>query len=763
MSINNPGSTYRVQLQKDFNFKDLKDIAVYLQQLGIKTLYASPVFESMPGSTHGYDGTDPNKINPEIGTEAELTELSTWFLSQGMQWLQDIVPNHLSFHEKNKWLMDVLAKGKASKFAGFFDIIWDHPIYGNKVMVPFRGAPLEKYLQENIPLADHYMVTDWKETDRNINYRRFFTVNNLICTNVQNVKVFSAYHKLIQRLVKNNIFHGLRVDHIDGLYDPRKYLKQLRELSGASTYVIVEKILEPDENMPDDWEVQGTSGYEFLGMVNNLFTYQPAEKSFDELYQEITGDRTSVNDLIKEKKSYILFNHMHGELDNLVRLYKHCCGRKDQTNEATKQNIADYLISCPVYRYYGNDIPFMQQDRNNKNEALRQFYQRAMQFTGPLMAKGVEDTLMYTYNRFIGHNEVGDTPESFGISTDKFHELMGYRQQHWPLSLNTTSTHDTKRGEDARARLNALTDLHEEWAELIRKWRVDNEVLKTNGLPDANDEYFIYQSLVATHPLFVSLSGHSDGGEAVAANNTYSDRIAEYLHKALREAKLHSNWAEPNTDYERAAIQFAHSLISGENKFHDTFIPFLKKVSDLGMINSLSQLLLKFTCPGVPDTYQGTELWDLSLVDPDNRRPVDYAMRKKLLSSSRSFYELWDDRANGHIKLLLLRQLLKIRGDHSSVFTGGEYIPVQITGRFKNNALAYIRSFKDKYLLVVVPLHIYQVSDNYLQADWQDTKIILPTGGYETGWEDLLKGTVINELSLDNIFQVFPIGLLVNQ
>ena len=744
--VNNPVSTYRVQLHKDFNFNDLRNIVDYLYRLGVKTLYASPVFESMPGSTHGYDGTNPNHINPEIGTQEELVSLSKLFNDKGIGWLQDIVPNHLSFHQNNKWLMDVLEKGSASEYADFFDIIWDHPDYGNRLMVPFPGSPLESYLRERFPGEEHYKVTDWKETDRRINYRRFFTVNNLICTNVQYDHVFQKYHELAGRLAKNNTFQGLRVDHIDGLYDPKKYLEQLRALTGESTYVVVEKILEPRENLPDDWDVQGTSGYEFLGMVNNLFTNAAGLNAFDKLYFQITANDTKVQDQIKEKKSYILFNHMGGELDNLVHLYKQCGGGAGMNDEGIKKRISDYLIRCPVYRYYGKDIPYMDQDIDNSNEQLQAFYQRAMQFTGPLMAKGVEDTLMYTYNRFIGHNEVGDSPEAFGSTAEEFHEQMQYRNGHWPLSINTTSTHDTKRGEDARARLNALTDFPEEWTALVQTWRKQNEKLKHRAMPDANDEYFIYQTLVASY----------------SPEDDYGDRIAEYLQKALREAKTHSNWADPAIEYENSAIGFARALINNENGFHETFIPFLQKVTDYGMINSLSQMLLKFTCPGVPDTYQGTELWDLSLVDPDNRRPVNYELRKKILGGNDAFHELWGSRQNGHIKLALTHQLLQIRAKYEDIFSNGEYIPLNIEGRFRNNVMAFIRKYNEKNILVAVPLHINEVPGNYLHGDWGDTKIILPPGT-DTKWEDLLNKGSLNDAFLSHLFRGFPLGLFIHQ
>ena len=361
------------------------------------------------------------------------------------------------------------------------------------------------------------------------------------------------------------------------------------------------------------------------------------------------------------------------------------CG-DGMTDNAIKDRIAEYLISCPVYRYYDKDIPYMSQDENSGNEQLSEFYSRAMQFTGPLMAKGVEDTLMYTYNRFIGHNEVGDAPQAFGLSAEKFHGLMEYRKKHWPLSLNTTSTHDTKRGEDARARLNALTDFYEEWTALARKWRMDNESLKKNGMPDGNDEYFIYQTLIATYP-------HETDTE------NYKQRISAYLQKALREAKTHTDHGDANTEYEHAAIRFAHSLINGNNDFHKTFMPFLQKITDHGMINSLSQLILKFTCPGIPDTYQGTELWDLSLVDPDNRSAVDYSIRKEMIGKGDAFYDLWKDRKSGHIKLALLQQLLQIRSSHAAIFSEGTYLPLQWKEHLKARRWLFCGATKERMFL----------------------------------------------------------------
>jgi maltooligosyltrehalose synthase len=719
--IFNPVSTYRIQFNKDFTFTYFEKAIPYLQKLGIKTIYASPIFEATPGSMHGYDGTDPNNINPEIGTKDQLVKIVQQLEENDIHWIQDIVPNHLSFHENNKWLMDVLEKGKDSEYSEIFDIDWNHPEHHGKLMVPFPGSSLEQTLKEKFPGGTNFQLCDWRETDKAINYRRFFIVNSLICTNIQNAKVFNRYHELIRELTAQRIFRGLRIDHVDGLYDPGKYLEDLRLLAGDETYIVVEKILEPGENLPNNWPIQGNSGYDFLGMVNNVFTNRESEYDLEVFYYDITDDCKPIKQQISEKKAHILYTHMNGELDNLVRLHR-SMGLGDFEKEDLRKSIAEYLISCPVYRYYGDDYPVMKIDEGKDRDQLKKFYTRCMQFTGPLMAKGVEDTLMYTYNRFIGHNEVGDSPEFFGYSTKKFHELMVYRQNHWPLSMNATSTHDTKRGEDARARLNALTDHHEEWIETVKQWMLENEKLKVSGMPDTNDEYFIYQTVIATHPY---------PGSPQEAIDAYHDRIKEYLQKSLREAKVHSEWTDPNIEYENAAIQFAHSFIKKTKSFES----FLKKIADVGIMKSLGQLVLKFTCPGVPDTYQGTELWDLSMVDPDNRRPVDYEKRSQMLESSKTSNELWETRITGEIKLRLLHQLLTIRNKYSELFIEGEYIPLETQGRYKDHMLAFIRKHRHSAILVAVQV-------NHGNKHWEDTKIILPDDE-PVMWEDLLSGDTI--------------------
>jgi maltooligosyltrehalose synthase len=373
---------------------------------------------------------------------------------------------------------------------------------------------------------------------------------------------------------------------------------------------------------------------------------------------------------------------------------------------------------------------------------------------------------MYTYNLFVAHNEVGDSPGIFGYSAEEFHHMMQYRQQHWPHSINGSSTHDTKRGEDVRARLNVISDLHEEWIKLVEQWQKENASLKINGAPDKNDEYFIYQTLAGSHPMIFP------SGQLNEEDEKYPERIGEYLMKALREAKIHSNWTEPNKEYEQATINFAKKLIGKNSVFSKTFHPFLKKISDYGMINSFGQMVLKFFCPGIPDVYQGTELWDLSLVDPDNRRPVDYAARMKMLNDNRSLNELWNSRWDGQIKLMLLQRLLSIRNDNHILLTEGEYIPLRAEGEFGNHVIAFLRTYEGNSILVAIPLYFasfHEIPESSMKMpkpDWKDTKIILPPGCSDR-WEDCIneKNMIIStqEIMANDLFQRFIVAVFKNQ
>ncbi|MDO3643687.1 malto-oligosyltrehalose synthase [Mucilaginibacter sp. L3T2-6] len=817
----NPVSTYRIQFHKGFTFDDFEPLIPYFEKLGIGAIYASPVFTSVPGSTHGYDGIDPLSINPEIGTLPQLKRICKKLKAKKIGWIQDIVPNHMAYQPDNERLMDLLENGPNSRYKAYFDTgLSGSSLFGSEpLMVPFLGDELDTVLErgelsieqtgekyvfnyggnrwplrpgsypdgerldvinkniavlKDITQKQYYRLCNWKETNNRINFRRFFTVNSLICLNMQNDAVFNDFHQLIAQLVKEDVFQGLRIDHVDGLYDPSSYLSRLRNLVGDDIYIIAEKILEPGEQLPQ-WPIQGSTGYDFLSTVNNLLTNRAAKKQFTDYYEKIAGNKVPVNEQIRQKKACILYQQMAGELDNLVQYFT---DEHSISAGTFKRAIAEFLIRCPVYRYYGNRTPFKPDEKKAISSVLNsiaadephlksaasllkkswlsgdakglQFYQRCMQFTGPLMAKGVEDTLMYTYNRFIAHNEVGDGPASFGIPVDEFHRQMELRQLNWPLAMNGTATHDTKRGEDARARLNVLTDVADLWLKKVNEWRKLNRKLIVNHAPDANDEYFIYQTLIGTYPM---------PGEPA---DEYLDRLEQYLEKTIREAKVHSDWTDPNEEYEGAVKQFAGRLLDPKGSFWQSFAPFHEQICKYGIVNSLTQVLLKLTAPGVPDIYQGCERWDLSMVDPDNRRPVDYLLRKKFFQTQGNPDDLWAELFSGSIKQWLVNTLLKERRINSKVFAEGQYIALQTTGAYNNHIIAYARRLENTWYTTIAPLGLAGIDNLESTFNWNDTAVSLPenlVGSYEnilTG----KKGTLPRNLKVAELFGTLPLALL---
>ncbi|MFW0718617.1 malto-oligosyltrehalose synthase [Pedobacter sp. N23S346] len=842
-----PSTTYRIQFNKDFPFKSLDKIIPYLKNLGIDTIYASPIFEASPGSTHGYDTTNPHLINPEIGTEEELYQLSAKLKDAGIGWLQDIVPNHMAFHTNNTWLMDVLKKGEKSAYAIFFDIDLKHE---KKLMVPFLGEDLSDAIENGSlkletdnnqfylnysgtqwPVSDathqnlqgknvgdfnsnksellkivneqNYRLCNWQETFSKINYRRFFTVNSLICLNIQDKAVFDTYHEYIFKLVNDGIFQGLRIDHVDGLYDPKVYLDRLRAAVGNDVYIVIEKILENKEQLPLNWNTQGSTGYDFLAITNNLFTNNAAQKSFDKLYEKVTGKSQDLEVLIHEKKEAILYEHMHGELDNLYQLAKELdlisdANEKEISAEIIKKGIGEMMIQMPVYRYYDYQFPLKSESLHqltnlisgvNKTEELKpagaflakmfiekpvagdpiylknigKFYQRCMQFTGPLMAKGVEDTVMFTYNLFVGHTEVGDAPHAFGITTEDFHSKMEERQKLWPHALNGSATHDTKKGEDVRARLNVLTDVPEQWTDVVEDLlKITDQLLQEEESLSSlhkNDMYLVIQTILGASAM---------PGEDI---DNINERLEQYIQKALREAKKRSDWASPDEEYEQKVKAFANALLDPKTLGNQTIQKFIEKIADFGIVNSLAQLVLKFTCPGIPDVYQGTELWDLSLVDPDNRRPVDYDKRINFQNEqeNQSLNALWDKRYSGKIKLWLTEKLATIRKDNHQLFEDGKYIPLRVEGTFKQHIMSFARQLNNDWIVVVIPIGLAALvkddSAKLNKFEWADTQIILPSAA-PIEWNNLISKTsgvkdiLYDGLLVSQILSDMPVGVI---
>ncbi len=571
--------------------------------------------------------------------------------------------------------------------------------------------------------AQYFLPAHWKETEEKINYRRFFTINDLICLRMEDSRVFESYHRFILQLCEEGLIHGLRIDHIDGLLDPKTYLEQLREKLGPHFYITIEKILEWDEKLPVHWPVEGTSGYGFLATVNQLLTDQKSEDDFYKAYQTLDPKRTDYHELVYQQKMFILEERMGGEYENLWKMALDLQLLED--DEKNREALGAFLAAFPVYRIYPDEYPLRKRqgkiidtacetakehkpklekeldavrkvflgEASKDREKMMQFLQRCQQFTGPLAAKGVEDTSFYIFNELISHNEVGDSPENFGLSAAGFHTRMKNRMEDFPLSINATATHDTKRGEDSRMRLNVLSEMAGEWFEHVKKWRsIAKEIRADAAVPDTNEEYFIFQMLIGAWPY------EGEPGEE------FLQRSTAYLQKVLREAKENSSWAQPNEDYENKVYDFLENLLNSA-EFKKSFTGFHKKVAVNGALKSLSQSLLKITAPGIPDIYQGTELWDLSYVDPDNRRPVDYELRKNYLSEidaiapenlRQELQNLKKNYTSGKIKLYCLNKALKTRRDIPAVFEEGEYLPLEITGGMDEKVIAFARVHEGK-------------------------------------------------------------------
>jgi (1->4)-alpha-D-glucan 1-alpha-D-glucosylmutase len=671
---------------------------------------------------------------------------------------------------------------------------------------------------DNLLNEQFFRLAYWKVGNEELNYRRFFTVNDLISLRVEDETVFDTTHAFILQLVQEGKFTGLRVDHIDGLYDPAQYINRLRQ-DAPEVYLLVEKILEAEEELPLNWQIQGTTGYDFMSKVNCLFCQQASEAEFDEIYRRFTGRHMDLESLIDQNKRLIIGKHLAGDIDNLAHLLKEIADRHRSASDFTmyglKRALVEILALFPVYRTYisrdgssNADKECMQWVINHAQENLPDFMNelsfierflmlnfddslshedkqvwlhfimRLQQFTGPLMAKGVEDTAFYVYNRLISLNEVGSTPAQFGISVEDFHTFNQTRLAYWPHAMNASSTHDTKRGEDVRARINVLSEIPEEWEKHVSQWQEMNASHKTIvddlAAPSRNDEYFLYQTLIGAFPF-----NDEDYPNLV-------NRVKEYVIKAIREAKMHTAWIRPNAEYEEAFLKFVDRTLdnSKKNAFLSSFRPFQRKVQHYGICNSLSQTLLKITAPGVPDFYQGTELWDLSLVDPDNRRPVDFEQRlsylKEIKSKTKSktksksnvlsyIEDLLKTPEDARIKLFLIYRALQARREYLDLFQRGSYEKLTVQGSLKSHVVAFSRELGDMRAIVIVPRLMtslvkegeYPVGEQV----WHETRI-LQSPGSSAVLQDVITGQEIKgeeTLWLKEILAHFPVALLVGK
>ena len=675
------------------------------------------------------------------------------------------------------------------------------------------GKPDSFNTLDELLAQQYYRLSFWKVATEEINYRRFFNINELISVRVEDPRVFDATQALALKLVRSGTITGLRVDHIDGLYDPATYLTRIREQAG-DVYVVVEKILETEEALPQGWLVSGTTGYDFTNFVNGVLCQPDSEKKLTTLYTRFTGIDDPFPKLVNDKKRLIIGRHMAGDVDRLAHLLKRVSSRDryggDITLYGLKRALVEVLTYFPVYRSYVTPDSYSVEDRaliggmlnraKAANPALRyelefiekfllleirgklsddekthwiHFIMRLQQLTGPLMAKGFEDTTLYIYNRLISLNEVGGNPGKFGVSIEEFHRFNQQRLAHWPHTMSATSTHDIKRGEDARARIDAISEIADDWDAHVRQWHRINRPFKRRvgeqEIPTRNDEYFYYQSLLGALPLTdVDWPG-------------FTARIKDYLIKAVREAKVHTEWLKPDDTYEQAFLDFVDKTLDPKigHLFLSEFLPFARRLANIGAYNSWSQTLLKLTAPGVPDFYQGTELWDLSFVDPDNRRPVDFAQRRALLAELRQreardlpglLRDLQSDWQDGRLKFYLTYKTLNFRRAHASLFNEGDYLPIKATGKLRNNLVAFARNDNNQQVMVIVPRFVstlYGQNFSVKPERWADTAIHLPDKAI-TGWGNIFTGETLTveqsngqrQLRLAQALREFPVALL---
>jgi (1->4)-alpha-D-glucan 1-alpha-D-glucosylmutase len=955
-----PTATYRLQFHRDFTFDNAADILPYLKALGISHIYASSYLKARPGSVHGYDITGHNALNPEIGSSEDFERLCRSLSDNGLGQILDFVPNHMGVgYADNELWLDVLEWGRASRFAGFFDIDWSppQPNLRGKLLLPLLGAhygnvlergglvvrfdaeagsfsvwyfdhklpvhpscyrlirerpievgegslellrdeavalaasmadaaedeearsaasELKRFLarsaQENEgwsawlgaaaegfggrlgeprsfePLHDLlerqvYRLAYWRVAAEEVNYRRFFDINELAGICMERPEVFAWTHRLVGRLIAEGKVQGLRLDHIDGLSDPVQYLNRLQSLylsngqadqavlypprtertAEPAFYVLVEKILASHEALRADWPVAGGTGYDCLNLVNGLFVDPAGETAMTRAYRSFLDQLPAFEKVLYDAKIQIVetafeseFNRLNTALDVISERH---WSTRDFTPGRLRAALKEAAACFPVYRTYiteagiapedlyaidraigrakrtygGPDpeiLDFIRaaittelSDRDpayGREDVLR-FAMRFQQYTGPVMAKALEDTSFYRYNRLLSLNEVGGNPSRFGVPPPDFHRAMEARAEEQPHGLMPLATHDTKRGADLRARLNVLSEIPAEWGRYLRRWSSLNrrKRRRLNGItaPTPNDEYMIYQTLIGAWP--PSLVGSEPPDESSLAG--FRPRLSETVLKAIREAKQQTSWYNPQEDYETTVTSFVDRILKARtaNSFLKSFIPFQARIARLGILNSLCQSAVALTMPGVPDIYQGCELWDFNMVDPDNRRPVDFAMRRDLLeivqgaseksgseraASLREWLEDWPD---GRIKLALISYLLAFRQEEGTLFREGSYEPLQFEGPAQAHLFGFMRRREDRACLVVMGrLFARLIGDSpaiYPGGGlWADCALPLPQP--RSRFRDVLTGRFVDgssgRLAVDAILADLPVAVL---
>jgi len=761
MHTNNPiSSVYRLQLNQEFSLKKAINFLPYLKELGVDGIYLSPYFDAY--SAHGYDVTDPNQLNPQIGTPEEFTRFCNQLKKLKIAHIMDVVPNHMGIKGgKNRWWQDVLTYGPDSKYAHFFDIDFSSD---NKVVLPILADPDVKPVQKGESLyygdwvlpekQEHYQLIDWRLADQKINYRRFFDINELVAVRIEQEDVLQAHHKWVFELLKSGQVEGVRVDHPDGLYDPAAYFKRLKEQTDG--IVIIEKILERQESLPKNWQVDGTVGYEYLNVVNGLFVRKKNKAKMTRLYEQFIGKQVDFSEILYQSKKLYTSRYMASEVNALGRMIAEQGGLPLQE---VIEGIQELICNFPVYRTYispegllskadtdtlkraiegakarlkSTVYDFFESIFLDPREAYLPFILKFQQVTGPVMAKGMEDTAFYIYNRLISLNEVGGDPTYFGHSISDFHRCNREKLAHWPQGFLPASTHDTKRSEDVRMRINVLSEMPQKYKQAIKKWQKLNKEYNKEGGIDSNTEYYLYQTLIGIWPT-----------QLPKDPKPFYERVWQCLLKSVREAKQKSDWRDPDLAFESAYKRFFYAIVV-HAPFLDAFTQFHKQIDHYGALNSLSATILRFGSCGVFELYQGNEIYKYSLVDPDNRGSIDVDLLRKSLTQKQ-------------VKIDLHYKLLNFRREHPELFLQGSYIPLKVVGPKKDHVVAFMRKHQKKCVVVVAARFLSELENN-----WAETKVILPKMQADS-LHDLLHGSCLKteaSLACEALFKSLPVSCL---
>jgi (1->4)-alpha-D-glucan 1-alpha-D-glucosylmutase len=758
-----PVSTYRLQVSPDFDLYAAARVLPYLHDLGVDWVYLSPLLASEPGSTHGYDVVAFDHVDPERGGEEGLAALSAEARSLGMGVLVDIVPNHVGVAtpSEDPWWWDVLKLGRESEHATAFDVDWAAgdgriliPVIGDddegsiRIVRSRTGEGEVRYHDQRFPLApgtstleeQHYELVSWRAADDDLNYRRFFAVNTLAAVRVEDPEVFAETHVEIKRWFDEGLVDGLRVDHPDGLRDPKRYLDDLAALTGGA-YVLVEKILEPGEDLPTEWATSGTTGYDALAHIDRVLTDPAGEAPLTALEDRLRGTPVDWEQMVHDNKRAVADGILHSEVLRITREVERVLDSREETadEDAVADAVAELLACFPVYRSY------LPEGREHLDQAFArarehrpdladtyavlepllhdewsQPARRFQQTSGMVMAKGVEDCSFYRWSRLTSLNEVGGDPSIFAIGVDEFHDAMAARQRDWPDAMVTLSTHDTKRGEDVRARITVLAEEPGHWEQAL------GELLRLAPVPDEGFGSLLWQAVL--------------GAWTPDHLPDLRDRLHGYAEKAMREAGDRTTWTEPDEAYE-SQVHAAVDAVFDSEDVQAVLTDLATRIDAPAQANSLAAKLLAITMPGVPDVYQGSELWETSLVDPDNRRPVDFDHRAAVLAGTAE-----DDAAT---KLHVTCTALTLRRERPELFT--TYAPVRATGAAAGHAVAFDRGGA---ITVATRLPVGLAA----AGGWGDTVLDLPEGR----WHDLLTG-LDTDGRLADLLAAHPVALLVRK